>query len=696
MKKNTLKGTYKKSSYPTDQVNKNQKENQKYFEHICLAIVIVLGIIIYSNSFACPFHFDDKTNIVDNLNIRSLSDIKSLWNFAPNRFVPDYTFALNYHFNQLNAWGYHLINLAIHLINSLLVWWFTILIFSTPVIKNNPISRFKKSIAFIIALLFVSHPLATESVTYIVQRDNSIEALFYFLSLGFYMKGRISKISKRYKFFLFAGSIILAILAMLSKENASTLPVVIVLIELFFIQTKSISDLIKKNRIFILSGAILCIIFIVLCKIIFHVFDTLKPDEFNDYKTITALNYLYTQFSVIPKYIQLLILPIHQNFDYDFPISSAFFELKTILGLIVILSLITLGIFLYNKIRIISFGIFWFFITIAVESSVVPISDLIFEHRTYLPSFGFYLILSSLIYQFLWNKTRNVSISIMLLIIVSNSYMTYARNEVWKDEISLWSDAILKSPNKARPYINRATQYVLENKIPEAIRDYKAATDINSNWTIAYSNLGKYLAIQNDTKNALIYLNKAIETDSNYYQAYNNRGNLFINENKLDEAYNDFSKTIKLKPDFAEAYNNRGNVLLNENRFEDAINDYCKAINLSPNFADAYNNRATSLVQLKKFKDALNDINKSLELNYNNPNALLNRASIFNVQKKYKEALIDINKAIELKHDFADGYYNRGIVEYNMEDKNSACKDWEYAAKLGYQPAVYTYKKYCQ
>ena len=155
----------------------------KYFDALSLFVITVLGIAIYSNSFTCSFHFDDLVHIVNNEKIRDLSDIRSWWSHSPNRPLPVFTLALNYHFHELDVWYWHLFNLIFHLINACLVYWLCLLLFSTPYLKVQKFSPYKRYIALFTALLFLSHPLATQSVTYIIQRMTSMVALFYFLSL---------------------------------------------------------------------------------------------------------------------------------------------------------------------------------------------------------------------------------------------------------------------------------------------------------------------------------------------------------------------------------------------------------------------------------------------------------------------------------------------------------------------------------
>ena len=356
-------------------------ENSWYFDVIGLGIVILLGVLIYSNSFDCSFHFDDEGNIINNANRWNSGGINTWWNFD-SRQVAMFTFALNYHFHKLNVFGYHLVNLIIHLINAILVGWITLKIFSSPVMKNNPISKHKKYIALLTALLFVSHPLATQSVTYIVQRMASLGAMFFFISLGLYLTGRLSIYSKFTKYCLFAGSIVSFIFAIHTKENTYTLPIIIFIVEVLFFRIEKLNFKFNPSRKVIFLAVIVAFVFVIIAIYSPMLFASLPPSEPNNYMGVTPINYLLTQFSVIVKYIQLLIIPVSQNLDYDYPLITNFLEIKTILCFLLLLTLIGFAFYSFNKNRIVSFGIFWFLITLSIESSLIVLNDPIYEHRT--------------------------------------------------------------------------------------------------------------------------------------------------------------------------------------------------------------------------------------------------------------------------------------------------------------------------
>lgn len=579
-----------KDFHKKNQRSKDQGPKFGNAELLGLGIVILLGIIIYSNSFNCSFHLDDMRSIVDNIKIRDLSDVNAWWTFAPSRPLGYFTFALNYHFNQLDVTYYHIGNLMIHLINACLVYWLTWLIFSSPALKDHVISKDKKVIVLLTALLFVSHPLATQSVTYIVQRLTSMAALFYLLSLAFYVKARLSGKRNTLKYFLFAGSLVSAVLAMLTKENTFTLPFAIVLFEIFFLQTKKLTLHLKDYRILLWMATFLGLILIVSKIYSFSIFNPIPPALGNTY-TVTPVNYFFTQFNVIVKYIQLLFLPINQNLDYDFPIANHFFELRTLLSFLLLVSLIILAIYLFKKNRLISFGIFWFFLALSIESSFIPLPDLIFEHRTYLPSFGFFLILSSGLYVLLQNKQKYLAAAVLIIIIGSNSFLTYQRNKVWQDDLTLWNDVISKSPHKARPIGTRGDLYRDLQQWDNAIADYSGAIEINPEYAIANHNRGGVYGKIGQWDKAIADYTSAIKADPKYSLALYNRGNIFGKLGQWDKAIEDYGSAIAIDTKFKEAYYARSVAFGKLKQWDKAITDCDKAINIDANYGLAYFNR---------------------------------------------------------------------------------------------------------
>jgi len=258
--------------------------------------------------------------------------------------------------------------------------------------------------------------------------------------------------------------------------------------------------------------------------------------------------YFLTQFSVILTYIRLFFLPINQNLDYDYPVSTGFFQLKTFLSFSVLLGILAAGVLMFKKYRLISFGIFWFFLTLSVESSIIPISqDVIYEHRTYLPGFGFFLAMTGIFFYFYREKYLHIAVIMILMIATVNTVLTYQRNEIWKNEYTLWNDCLEKSPDKARVNYNRGTAYGEFGQHDLAIEDFNKAISLKPDYFDAYHNRAVAYSMLGLYQRAIEDFNKAISLKSNTVLAYYHRGTAYSLLGLHQRANEDFSKAISLR-----------------------------------------------------------------------------------------------------------------------------------------------------
>lgn len=651
-------------------------------EWVGLLGVVVLGLVIYSNSHTAEFQFDDFYNIVNNPAIRELSDVNAWWNYVPTRRIAFFTFALNYHFHEFDVRYWHYVNLGIHLVTSVLVWWLARLILASPALEDNPLARHKKTIALLVALMFVSHPLATQSVTYIVQRLSALVALFYLLSLALYLKARLAGTGKISGYLLFAGSLGAAVLAMITKENAFTLPLAIVLCEICFFQKNTFSINIRNPRTIAAAVAFAAVTIAVLSTVSLNIFSPIPPSLDNKV-TVTSLNYLLTNFSIIVKYIQLLFLPLNQNLDYDFPVSNSLFDGRTFLSFLFLLSLLVLAVYQFKKNRIIAFGIFWFLLTLSVESSIIPIKDYIFEHRTYLPSFGFFLILCAGIYHlYLNNKYRVPAIILFTAIIASNAYLTYARNNVWSNSLTLWNDVIAKSPGKARPLNNRGQTYLYLKQWDAAIKDFNKAITIYPRFADAYYNRGIAYNGLSQWDKAIADYNKALELNPKYAKAFVNRGLAYNNTKQWDKAIEDFNKAIDLNPNSAIPYLNRGIAQANLGQLEAAIKDFSKAIDLNPNYVKAFFNRGGAYSNNGQLDKAIEDYTTAIKLDPKLAEAYYSRGFTYGRMNRHEPAIADFSTAIDLDPKYAMAYFNRGVAYSSQGQFEQAIEDYDRAIVL--------------
>jgi len=390
-----------------------------HFKRIML--ISLLTFIAYSNSFNSAFHFDDFSSIITYPYIKSVHNIPYFFYYkgAPltGRPVTTTTFAVNYWIGGLRPSSYHHVNFFIHLANIILVY--ILLLFTL----KDRVGGYME-ISLVASLIFAVHPIQTQAVTYIVQRAEILSAFFCLLSLILFIKARTqntpsltlpprgggvgggddselrTRKRRASRYTLYALSLVSAILAMGSKEIAVTLPVIILLYDFFFIADGDIKALSKRWVIHVLFFLALVSLAYFMGAAQFRGFITtnaVKPPPtssvYVDTSSISRYEYLLTQFRVIWTYIRLLILPVNQNVDYNYPLSHGLLTpITTLFGGIGIIVFLTSAVLFFKRMRSVSFFIVWFFLMLAPTSSVAVLPDVIFEHRLYLASAGFFVI----------------------------------------------------------------------------------------------------------------------------------------------------------------------------------------------------------------------------------------------------------------------------------------------------------------
>jgi hypothetical protein len=494
-----------------------------------LALIVLIGIIVYSNTLHSPFIYDDYSSIVNNSEIKNLSSFFDGASLLKGRYLGRLSFAVNYHFSELNPFSYHVVNITIHLLAAILVYCLVSLTARTPLFRlseNTPRQSVFQVIALYAALLFVAHPVQTQAVTYIVQRYASLATLLYLLSLVSYIKGRLEENPRegtRIPFFLV--SFLAAAGAMESKEIAFTLPFMIALYEFTFFRGPALKRL---GYIGLIAATLLIIPFHLIMTRLSSSSLLLTPGNLlTENVSIPRDLYLYSQFGVITTYIRLIFLPINQTIDYYHSQYSMmkFFQFGVIAPLFLLISIIILAFYLHIRgvrrnqplLCLIAFGVFWFFIALSIESSIIPISDLIFEHRVYLPSVGAFIAIATTAILLLGKLSRKRTIfrhavpAVMVISITAYATATLARNAVWKDDISINRDNVKKTPLRGLAHNNLGYTYLMHGMYEPAAQEFRTAIDLNPAIAPAevYDNLGLALKKQYRYEEALAAFEKA-------------------------------------------------------------------------------------------------------------------------------------------------------------------------------------------
>ena len=569
-------------------------------------LILASGVLAYSNSFRVPFTFDDYSSIVGNYLLRNPGNYlpgAPGYEQYPLRFAGYLTFALNHRFGGLDVAGYHIVNLVIHLSNALLAYAMVRLAFRTPRMAGSRLAPRAGTVALLCGLLFVVHPVQTQAVTYIVQRLTSLASLFYLLAVVLYAAGRLRMEEgggwKRGLPWL-AGSVLSAVLAMKTKEFAFTLPLAVSLFEISFFRGA------WNRRILYLLPVLLTLPIIPL-----GVLSAGKPagellsdvsGQMRLQTDISRPDYLFTQFRVIVTYLRLLVLPIGQNLDYDYPIYAAFFTPPVFLSFLLLAALFLLALYLYGiagrtadpAVRLAGFGILWFFLALSVESSLVPIADVIFEHRVYLPSVGaFAAFATACVLVFdgaplrAWGKAAAVAAALVVLVL---GVGTYRRNAVWGDGVGLWEDVVRKSPGKARPRNNLGMALNDGDQADAAIARLSEALRIAPGFAAAHTNLGLSYLKKHMVDAAIREFQLALAIDPEMSSARLNLGSALYEKGEVDAAMGHYVIALKRDPDNEMLHNNLGVAYFRKGMIDDAISHLRIAVSLKPDYPDAHYN----------------------------------------------------------------------------------------------------------
>lgn len=656
--------------------------------------LVILGFLIYSNTLEVPFYFDDLVNIRENPDIRltelNLKDITivGLKRYS-SRPVAHISFALNYYFHQADVTGYHVVNIIIHILTGIFLYFFIKTTLSFPSLR----SRYKPcaSIAFFAALLWLVHPVQTQSVTYTVQRMNSLAAMFYVLSFLLYVKGRLVKEDQK-SWPWFAGCILAGILAIGSKEIAATLPFLILLYEWYFLQDLS-TDWLKRHLPHVVGALI---IFGSLAFLYLGASPLQAILSGYKYKHFTLIERVLTEFRVVIHYISLLAYPhpSRLNLDYDFPLSHTLTApITTLFSIGAIVGLITWAIYLAKKDRLISFCILWFFGNLAIESTVIALG-IIYEHRMYLPSMFFFLLIIVLAYRFV--KQQWAIIGILSVGVILFSVWTYERNSVWGDPVTLWKDCVRKSPNKARPHSNLALALYQQGKFDEAIAHSSEALRISPYYPEAHNNLGVGMAAkgrhdeaishysqalrikpayaeahynwgvalnqQGKTDEAIHHYSKALRINPRHPGAHYNLGTVLARQGKLDEAIAHFQEALRIKPDHTRARYNLGLALQKQDRLDEAITRFSEALRIKPDHAEAHNNLGVCLASKGRLDEAIRHYSEALQIKPDYARAYNNLGLALLRQGRLDEAITHFSQALRIKPDYAAARYNLGLA----------------------------------
>ncbi len=578
-------------------------------------MIACAGIYAWTADF--PMVFDDHTYMKDNpffAEAASLSYLSDFGEFAnrPAKIGSDPDYAVNFILRPvayitfyanylLDGWlprWFRVVNVVIHALNSVLVCLLLQVLLRKPVESGALSGSSSLFIAGASALFFAVHPLATESVTYIVQRFTSLVMLFSLLALWLHFLSLVAR-SRTSLWLLRGGSVVAMLLAMQTKENSVVVPFMAVLVDWLALGTGLRRALRRALPLLLCTPLIPALV--VLTAAAQHGWD------FSWHASVNLVNsrdiplkhwhYIVTEITVVAHYLRLMIWPAEQNIDPEWPTYESMWHEHVLLSLGFMTALVGAVWWMFRRWRgdvrfALGFAFtLWFFATVSISSGVVPLPDMMAEHRSYMPSLGIFILAACLldrlrVLQWHQGLMGKVIPGMVLVMAGSLAWVTCARNEVWRTNESLWQDTVAKSPNKYRTWGNLGTAYSRKGKEEKAVNCYRKALEIEPRFQNGLLNLSNSLLRLNRPKESLettMQLIKIDQTAATKPPVAFTLGLGLAGVGRYDEAVRVFREILAVMPNDTMTLKALGLVFLQTGLPHRAIDLYSKAAKIQPN-----------------------------------------------------------------------------------------------------------------
>jgi tetratricopeptide (TPR) repeat protein len=544
----------------------------------CLATFLI-AFEIYGPALSGPFVYDDV--YLPFMNPVYLDKPLAFWaNVRPLLMA---SFYVNYQSSGIEPYAYHWFNVFLHVLNSLLAYAIVrkfLAMAGESGWKNEALSIFAGA-------LFLLHPVQTESVAYVASRSETMSILLFLAALAIFLYRKSAAIS--------VPVVILVLvffgLACLTKEHTTVLPGLLLLTDYYWNPGFRFEGIKRNWKLYapILAGGVFGVaaVFTML---------TFSSSAGFKLKDLQWYQYLFTQFRAVWMYLRMYVFPIGLNVDHDFPISKTIFDHGAVFYLIGLLALAAAAWKYRRDYPLASYGFFGFLLLLAPTSSVVPIQDVLVEHRVYLPFICLLLITVEFLRR--WNVGRGAMMGTLGAVLAVAGGLSYQRNALWGDPVRLWQDAVNKSPGKARPHFQLAYAQVQTGQCQSAVQHYETVAKLEP----ADQNLLIDWALADDcalkTDSALIRLKQAAQMGPTAH-VYSLIGMMHGKQGRVAESLDALAIAEKLDPKFEMIYVYRGNDYLTTGNFEGAAVEFKKAIAINSLNQVAVNGLMTAQKQLR-------------------------------------------------------------------------------------------------
>ena len=572
-------------------------ENSKFSQALlsqlgyCL-LISLLGVLFFSNHLNNPFQFDSVAYIVNNANLKNPETLLS-FEFWKKEFLARgllrISLALNAYLDDFRPFGYHIFNLAFHILNALLLFF----------VLEKSLRRFGmeavgwgseriRSVSFFSAVFFLCHPIQTESVIYIMSRSEVIASTFYLAGFLLFQQLLERSSTSHLQYGLYFLSIFLIALVGFSvKQIVATLPAIMILYYLCSCPDHSPALQFLKKWRWAISGIIAGVAGFLFYKLLTDetfLIGPSRPEEM-----VGRAKYMLSQPSVIVfYYLKMLLFPMNLNIDPDIAVVTSFLSWNFLLPMFCIAFLLLCSLKVF-KTRFVFFFLCWFFIILSPSSSIVTLHDLAAEHRTYLASAGIFILFACGVAEVTcrWGETRPLNIT-LIFCVFALGIMTMKRNAVWQSELSLWQDTHQKSPHKLRPLINLARAHSLEGNSEKAIQYYQESLVKGPGVFATNYNLGALYLEKGLVTDALRHFQLASRIEPEIPEPFAKLGEIYLSQKNFKLADSYFKRAVELNPRSSKVFKNLGVVnFYHLNRPKQGLAYFTRSLNLDPGQPEA-------------------------------------------------------------------------------------------------------------
>ncbi len=501
---------------------------------------------------------------------------------SSGRPLVNYSIAVNHALGSFNVFGYHVFNVAVHAAATLLFY----LTLRRTLSAVRSFAGHATTLAFAVALIFAVHPLQTAAVSYVIQRAESMCAIFVLATL--YASCRALQTSSPWMWQVLA--VLACMLGMLCKEVMAVVPLLVLLYQWVF-SSMSFRDLIRTQWALYLGLSLSWIVLFLVA------YGARRESAGFGFESMTPWGYVKIQCDVLWQYFGKCFWPKPLYFDIGWVSPPALSAVAWKAALL--LFSFVLSVLLALRRSAAGFAGLWVFLLLAPSSSIVPVaSEMYAEQRMYLPLAGIVSLVvvgvASLVSRPIHCLGRKTSIAafglgcvLIALAAASLALQTWNRNRVYETRVSLWTNVVESRPDNPRGHYNLGVAVEEDGRLEEAMRHYSKAVSLFPRYAKAHNQLGILFGKSGDYDRALHHLETASSVDPSLFEAWNNLGNLYFSRKEPLQAARHYETSLALDPGQPATHFNLGLCLENLQRLEEARVHFAEALRLDPGFEPA-------------------------------------------------------------------------------------------------------------